>query len=106
MLFEEGSTDRGLMAIGHRGVEFALLKGQPAKLQEAEAGERVIVLTGHEKRLLQLARGLGNLVRRGIGQPELQLNPGLRPVIVWTGTAGKGFQQLSRERIVLAHRPH
>ena len=40
------------MAIGDSGVEFALLKGQPAKLQEGEARERVIVLTGHEERLL------------------------------------------------------
>ena len=81
----------GIIAGGH---------GQPAKFQVGHGGQRMLELARGERGLLQDRNGRGRPPAGRQGQPQFQVEPGLRPMVGLPGAALQGGDDVVDQRIV------
>ena len=74
--------------------------GQPAKLQVGHGGQRMLELAGGERGLLQERNGRGRPPAGRQGQPQFQVEPGLRPMVGLPGATLQGGDDVVDQRIV------
>ncbi len=86
--------------------EVALREVKLPQLQKGRGGQRMIVLPRGDDRPVQHGDRLGFAAGGDQGQTELDVDPGLRPVVGRARARGKGRHQVGRHRVPAAQRAH